>query len=107
MSLVTALVVLKTNMVDDRSGNSHSESSSQTLFSQTEWVKFDEPGEESSRVNLLPEEKPPDGDGRYLSRLGELKTKFSVEVSFYIINFKSNQKLYSSLKPYSCSKLQN
>ena len=62
-------------MVDDSGGNSRSESSSQTqtLSSQTEWVKFDEPGEESSRVNLLPEEKPPDGDGRYLSRLGEFK----------------------------------
>lgn len=101
MSLVAALVVLKTNMVDDRGGNSRSESSSQTLSSQTEWVKFDEPGEESSRVNLLPEEKPPDGDGRYLSRLGEFKTKF------WSLAFKTNQKLYLSLKPYSCSKLQN
>lgn len=74
MSLVAARCEKNSNMVGDSCGGSNSESSSQTLSSQVDWVTFEEPGEESKgTINCPPEEKPPDGKGRYLSRLGEFK----------------------------------
>lgn len=62
-------------MVDDSGeGGSNAESSSQTIPGQNEWETFDEPENELVIPNVLPEEKPPKGNGRYLSGLGEFKT---------------------------------
>ena len=58
-------------MVDDSCGGSNAESASQTLSCQTDWVTFDEPYEESKKINCPAEEKPPEEKKRYLSRLGE------------------------------------
>jgi len=60
-------------MVDDSCGGSNSESSSQML----EWVKFDELDKESNPINCPAEEKPPEENRRYLSRLGEFKSKIN------------------------------
>ena len=60
-------------MVDDSCGGSNSESSAQMLSGQIEWVKFDELDKESNPINCPAEEKPPEENRRYLSRLGEFK----------------------------------
>ena len=60
-------------MVDDTSGISTLNNSSQTLSGQTEWVTFSEHDQEPMRVESTAKERPPEENGRYLSRLGELK----------------------------------
>lgn len=62
----------QTNMADDRSDLNNS---SQTLSGQTEWVTFSEHDREPIRVESTAKERPPEKNGRYLSRLGELSLK--------------------------------
>ncbi|KAK2561023.1 hypothetical protein P5673_016153 [Acropora cervicornis] len=56
-------------MVDDTSGISTLNNSSQTLSGQTEWVTFSEHDQEPMRVESTAKERPPEENGRYLSRL--------------------------------------
>ena len=60
-------------MADDTSEISNLNNSSQTLSGQTEWVTFSEHDQEPIRVESTAKERPPEENGRYLSRLGELK----------------------------------
>lgn len=60
-------------MVDDTSEISTSNNSSQTLSGRTEWVTFSEHDQEPIRVEPSAKERPPEENGRYLSRLGELR----------------------------------
>lgn len=71
--VATHLKKKKTNMVDDTSGISTLNNSSQTLSGQTEWVTFSEHDQEPIRVESVAKERPPEENAPYLSRLGELK----------------------------------